>query len=98
MPMNCVINAAMDLCAMSSIGSEEDLAELLGTIQAQFDVADQCGDDDKLQVLGELEHALALAADDAQAALAEARTGFPVSGGSVARWIRYRCGYDAGER
>jgi hypothetical protein len=58
MPMNCIINAAMDICAMSSIASEEDLVELLGTIRCQFEVVDECAEEDRGQVLEVLEHAV----------------------------------------
>lgn len=92
--MNCIINAAMDICAMSSIASEEDLVELLSTIRCQFEVVDECAEEDRGQLLEVLEHALALARNDAMAALVEAQAGFPLSRGSIARWIQRRYGYE----
>ena len=71
MPLNCVIDAAADVCAMSAVDSEETLVEVLWTIRAQFEVADECDEEDDAWVLEMLEHALTTAETDARSALAE---------------------------
>lgn len=88
MPMNCVIDAAAGICAMSAIDSEEALVEVLETIRAQFDVADQCDKEDEAWVLEVLEGVLESAGRNARRALGEAKAGYPVSEGSVALWIQ----------
>ncbi len=95
MPMNCVIDAAAETCAMSTIDSEGALVEVLEAIRAQFEVADECDKEDEAWVLEVLEHVLEDAAVEARRALNEAMAGYPVSGGSVARWIRAERGIDA---
>lgn len=96
MPMNCVINAVADICATSAVDCEETLVEVVGTIRAQFGVADECDKEDEAWVLKVLEHVLTTAETDARSALAEANAGFPVSDGSVARWIECRRSGTAG--
>jgi hypothetical protein len=95
MPMHCVIDAVMDICATSHISSTKELNETLAAIRSQFDVADECDDEDRAWVLATLEEVLERADQDARNALNEAQKGFPVSGASVARWVLRQRGVDA---
>lgn len=95
MPMNCVIDAVMDICATTHVSSTEQLSDTIAAMRNQFDVADECDDEDRAWVLATLDDVLDRAAQDARKALEEAQTGFPVSGGSVARWVLRQRGVDA---
>jgi hypothetical protein len=95
MPMNCVIDAAMDICATSHISSREQLNDAIAAIRSQFDVADECDDEDRAWVLATLNEVLDRAEQDARKALEEAQQGFPVSGASVALWVLRQRGVDA---
>lgn len=95
MPMNCVIDAVMDICATTHVSTTEHLNDTIAAIRNQFDVADECDDEDRAWVLATLDEVLDRAAQDTRMALEEAQTGFPVSGGSMARWVLRQRGVDA---
>lgn len=97
LPLNCVISAATDICAMSEIDSEDALADVVQAIQSQFEVASECDEEDEAWVLDVLGDVLASAAAEARCALMEATAGYPKSGGSVARWVQLRMAIDLDE-
>lgn len=61
-------------------------------------VSEACDEEDGARVLDALERVLTTAGIDACKAVAEAYAGFPVSGGSVARWTQRRFGVNAAGR
>lgn len=87
MPVNCVMDAVSDICALSTIDSEESLVDTLDSIRNQFEVADVCDKEDEAWVIESLEHVLTQVEVEGRRALNEAKAGFPVSGGSIARWV-----------
>lgn len=86
-PLSAVLGAAQDICTRATVASEDALEDMLDDVRVQFEVVDECDEQDRAVALENLLHVFGPAAWTARETWREVAAGFPISGGDFAAWM-----------